>query len=409
MGFVAVRFIAAVIAITVIAPGAVLAPAPVRADGYPVATEARIGGDAKGTRFVVDFTQKVDAATFTLADPYRVVVDLPQVVFKLPAKAGETGRGLIKAFRYGLVMQGGSRIVIDTSGPVKVEKAFALPAADGQPARLVLDLTATDRDAFMRNVELEHHAARTPKRASLPAVADDPRPLIVIDPGHGGIDTGTKGPNGETEKSIVLDFATALRKKLEQSGKYRVAMTRSDDTFIPLMERVQIARQLKASLFISVHADYLPKREGEAHGATVYTLSDKASDAEAQRLADSENKADAIAGVDLASEPDDVSNILIDLAQRETKTFSVQFARDAVSSLKAATRVHKSPLKAAGFVVLRAPDVPSVLVELGYVSDKADLKDLLSADWRNRTAGAIASAVDTYFSSRLAGVTRGAD
>jgi N-acetylmuramoyl-L-alanine amidase len=409
VGFVAVRFIAAVIAITVIAPGAVLAPAPVRADGYPVATEARIGGDAKGTRFVVDFTQKVDAATFTLADPYRVVVDLPQVVFKLPAKAGETGRGLIKAFRYGLVMQGGSRIVIDTSGPVKVEKAFALPAADGQPARLVLDLTATDRDAFMRNVELEHHAARTPKRASLPAVADDPRPLIVIDPGHGGIDTGTKGPNGETEKSIVLDFATALRKKLEQSGKYRVAMTRSDDTFIPLMERVQIARQLKASLFISVHADYLPKREGEAHGATVYTLSDKASDAEAQRLADSENKADAIAGVDLASEPDDVSNILIDLAQRETKTFSVQFARDAVSSLKAATRVHKSPLKAAGFVVLRAPDVPSVLVELGYVSDKADLKDLLSADWRNRTAGAIASAVDTYFSSRLAGVTRGAD
>lgn len=405
----AVRFIAAVIAITVIAPGAVLAPAPVRAGGYPVATEARIGGDAKGTRFVVDFTQKVDAATFTLADPYRVVVDLPQVVFKLPAKAGETGRGLIKAFRYGLVMQGGSRIVIDTSGPVKVEKAFALPAADGQPARLVLDLTATDRDTFMRNVELEHHATRTPKRASLPAVADDPRPLIVIDPGHGGIDTGTKGPNGETEKSIVLDFAMALRKKLEQSGKYRVAMTRSDDTFIPLMERVQIARQLKASLFISIHADYLPKREGEAHGATVYTLSDKASDAEAQRLADSENKADAIAGVDLTSEPDDVSNILIDLAQRETKTFSVQFARDAVSSLKAATRVHKSPLKAAGFVVLRAPDVPSVLVELGYVSDKADLKDLLSADWRNRTAGAIASAVDTYFSSRLAGVARGAD
>jgi N-acetylmuramoyl-L-alanine amidase len=409
VGFVAVRFIAAVIAIAVIAPGAVLAPAPVRADGYPVATEARIGGDAQGTRFVVDFTQKVDAATFTLADPYRVVVDLPQVVFKLPAKAGETGRGLIKAFRYGLVMQGGSRIVIDTSGPVKVDKAFALPAADGQPARLVLDLTATDRDTFMRNVELEHHAARTPKRASLPAVADDPRPLIVIDPGHGGIDTGTKGPNGETEKSIVLDFATALRKKLEQSGKYRVAMTRSDDTFIPLLERVQIARQLKASLFISVHADYLPKREGEAHGATVYTLSDKASDAEAQRLADSENKADAIAGVDLTSEPDDVSNILIDLAQRETKTFSVQFARDAVTSLKAATRVHKSPLKAAGFVVLRAPDVPSVLVELGYVSDKADLKDLLSADWRNRTAAAIAAAVDTYFSSRLAGVTRGAD
>jgi N-acetylmuramoyl-L-alanine amidase len=410
VGFVIIRFVAAVIAIAVIASGAVLAPASVRADGYPVATAARIGGDAKGTRFVIDFTQKVDAATFTLADPYRVVVDLPQVVFKLPAKAGESGRGLIKAFRYGLVMQGGSRIVIDTSGPVKVDKAFALPAADGQPARLVLDLTATDRDTFMRNVELEHHAGHTPKQqASLPAVADDPRPLIVIDPGHGGIDTGTRGPDGETEKSIVLDFAKALRKKLDQSGKYRVAMTRSDDTFIPLRERVQIARQLKASLFISIHADYLPRREGDAHGATVYTLSDKASDAEAQRLADSENKADAIGGVDLTSEPDDVSNILIDLAQRETKTFSVQFARDAVNSLKATTRVHKSPLKAAGFVVLRAPDVPSVLVELGYVSDKVDLKDLLSAEWRDRAASAMAKAVDTYFSSRLAGVTRGAD
>lgn len=385
---------------------------PASAADYPVASDVRVGGDAKSTRFVVDFDQKVDAATFTLADPYRVVVDLPQIVFKLPPASGDSGRGLVKAFRYGLVMQGGSRIVLDTKGPVRVEKSFALPAADGQPARLVLEMSAIDRDTFLRNAEFEQQRApRPPKHAVVPAVVEDPRPLVVLDPGHGGIDTGTKGPHGETEKSIVLDFTAALRAKLEQSGKYRVAMTRSDDTFIPLTERVHIARTLKASLFISIHADYLPKREGEAQGATVYTLSDKASDSEAARLADDENKADVIAGVDLTSEPNAVSNILIDLAQRETKTFSAQFARDAVAELKTATRIHKHPLKSAGFIVLRAPDVPSVLIELGYVSAKDDLKDLLSPAWRDRTAGALVKAVDAYFAPRVAGAgaLRGSD
>jgi N-acetylmuramoyl-L-alanine amidase len=346
-----------------------------------------------------------------LADPYRVVVDLPQVVFRLPPASGESGRGLIKAFRYGLVMQGGSRIVLDATGPVRVEKSFVLPAADGQPARLVLELSATDRDAFLRNAEFEQRTPRPTRHATVPAVAEDPRPLVVLDPGHGGIDTGTKGPHGETEKSIVLDFTTALRAKLEQSGKYRVAMTRADDTFIPLTERVHIARTLKASLFISIHADYLPRREGEAQGATVYTLSDKASDSEAARLAEDENKADVIAGVDLTAEPNAVSNILIDLAQRETRTFSAQFARDAVAELKTATRIHKHPLKSAGFIVLRAPDVPSVLIELGYVSAKDDLKDLLSPAWRDRTAAALVKAVDAYFAPRLAGAggLRGSD
>ena len=153
---------------------------------------------------------------------------------------------------------------------------------------------------------------------------------MVIDPGHGGIDTGTKAASGEQEKSIVLDFATMLRDKLEHCGKYRVAMTRSDDTFVALTERVKFARSLKASLFVSIHADYLPKRkEGEAQGATVYTLSETASDSEAARLAEDENKADVIAGVDLTAESNEVADILIDLAQRETKAFSIQFARDA--------------------------------------------------------------------------------
>jgi N-acetylmuramoyl-L-alanine amidase len=374
-----------------------------------IATDLRIGGDDKQTRFVVDLNQKIDLAAFTLADPYRVVVDLPQVSFKLSAKAGAQSRGLVKAFRYGLIMQGGSRIVLDTKGPVRIEKAFVLDAAEGQPARLVLDLAAIDRAAFMRNISLQTRPTHNTVKPNEPPVAadGDTRPLIVVDPGHGGIDNGTKGSGGELEKDIVLSFSQALREKLESGGKYRVAMTRSDDTFIPLGERVRFARTQGAGLFISIHADALPRREGTAEGATVYTLSETASDAEAARLAEVENKADVIAGVDLTAEPGDVANILVDLAQRETKTFSMQFARMVVDELKSAARLHKHPLKSAGFKVLTAPDVPSVLIELGYMSTKDDLKQLNSPAWRARTAQAVVTAVEAFFTPRVAGAGGG--
>jgi len=373
----------------------------------PVATDVRVGGDDRQTRFVVDLSEKIDVAAFTLADPYRVVIDLPQVTFKLPAKEGEHGRGLVKAFRYGLIMQGGSRIVLDTKGPVRVDKAFALSAAAGQPARLVLDLVATDRDSFLRNITMQDRGARASAAKTAivapPEVAGDARPLIVVDPGHGGIDSGTKSGSGQDEKDVVLAFGVMLRDRLEKTGKYRVAMTRSDDTFIPLDERVRFARAHKASLFISIHADSIPRSEGQAEGASVYTLSAHASDAEAARLAEVENKSDVIAGVDLSSEPNDVANILIDLAQRETKAFSLQFAHDLVGEFKATTRLHMHPLKSAGFIVLKAPDVPSVLVELGYMSTKDDLVHLMSADWRARTADSLVHAVEAFFAPRMAG------
>jgi N-acetylmuramoyl-L-alanine amidase len=331
-------------------------------------------------------------------------VDLPQVAFRLPPKVADQARGLVKAFRYGLIMQGGSRIVLDTKGPVRVEKAFVQEATGGQPARLVIDMSATDKDSFMRAVSLETRAPRSPqvKASEAPKSAGDTRPLIVIDPGHGGIDNGAKAASGELEKDVVLNFAQALKARLEATRKYQVAMTRSDDTFIALTERVKFARAHGAALLVSIHADAIPKGEGQAEGATVYTLSETASDAEAARLAEAENKADVIAGIDLTAEPGDVANILVDLAQRETKTYSAQFARTAVSELKATARLHKNPLKAAGFKVLTAPDVPSVLVELGYMSTKNDLKQLTSADWQAKTAVALAQAVDTYFAPRLA-------
>ena len=372
---------------------------------FPVATDFRIGGDDSQTRFVVDLSQKIDLSAFTLADPYRVVIDLPQTVFELKPKAGESGRGLIKAFRFGLVMQGGSRIVLDLTKPVRIEKAFVLDAADGQPARLVLDLAEIDRDSFMRAIALDNRTA-TRAKTHVPEVSakpnGDPRPLVVLDPGHGGIDNGTHAASGENEKTIVLDFALMLRDKIEERGKYRVVMTRSEDIFIPLAERVRLARLRQASLFISIHADALGRGDGDAQGATVYTLSETASDSEAARLAEAENRVDVIAGVDLSHEPGDVADILIDLAQRETKTFAAQFARTLVGEMKNTARLHKNPLRAAGFRVLRAADVPSVLVELGYVSNQQDLKQLMSQTWRSRTADAVVQAVDTYFSTRTA-------
>jgi N-acetylmuramoyl-L-alanine amidase len=356
-------------------------------------------------------TRKIDLHAFTLADPYRVVVDIPQVIFQFPPKTGERGRGLVKAFRFGLVMQGGSRLVFDLAKPVRINKAFVMDADNSHPARLVLDLAATDRETYLRTIAIDNRVERSePGRHShAEAKSGDPRPLVVLDPGHGGIDNGTNASGGESEKTIVLQFAKLLDERLEKAGKYRVTMTRTDDTFVALSERVRMARSQGASLFISIHADALPRAEGDAQGASVYTLSETASDSEAARLAEAENRADVIAGVDLKSEPNDVADILIDLAQRETKTFSVQFARALLHAMKPVARLHKNPLKAAGFRVLRAPDVPSVLVELGYVSNRDDLKSLVSDSWRSKAADTVVQAIDTYFSTRVAGARAGSN
>jgi len=384
---------------------------PVVSDVPPVATDARLAGDDKQTRLVIDLSHKIDMRAFTLPDPYRVVIDIPQVNFQLPPDTGEHGRGVIKAFRYGLVMSGGSRIVVDLTGPVRVTKAFVLDPEDDQPARMVLDLTAVDRETFLRAAAIDNHLPRpsepSPTQREPEDHTTDPRPVVVLDPGHGGLDSGTRAPGGELEKNLVLEFSTMLRDKLEGTGKYRVVMTRADDIFVELSERVRVARLRQAQLLISIHCDALARGTGEAEGATVYTLSDKASDAEAQRLADAENRADIIAGVDLAAEPNDIADILIDLAQRETRSFSARFARDVVGEMRAAARLHKYPLKSAGFRVLKAPDVPSVLIELGYVSNPRDLKQMVSESWRARTSDAIVHAVHTFFIKRLAGGSAG--
>ncbi|MCO5129195.1 MAG: N-acetylmuramoyl-L-alanine amidase [Xanthobacteraceae bacterium] len=384
---------------------------------FPVASDVRLAGDGKQTRFVLDLDRKIDLRAFVLGHPARVVVDIPQVTFKLPDDIGRKGRGLIKAFRYGLVMPGGSRLVFDLSGPAKIEKAYVLDAANGQPPRLVVELAATDSAAWAELVESADKGTGAELRPTQPpatVAADvaepaDRRPVVVIDPGHGGLDNGTQAASGETEKAIVLAFSLALRDRLAENGKYRVVLTRDDDTFIPLGDRVKVARGHNAALFVSIHADALPRREGDAQGATVYTLSDKASDAEAERLAESENKADAIGGVNLTEEPTEVADILIDLAQRETRTFSNRFASALIGEMKGTMRMHRNPLKSAGFKVLKAPDVPSVLVELGYVSNKDDLKLLVSDSWRSRSVVAVARAIDGFLAKRTVSAGTGMD
>jgi N-acetylmuramoyl-L-alanine amidase len=389
----------------------------IASSSFPVASDARLAGDSKRTRFVLDLDKSVQFRAFALADPYRVVVDIPQVSFQLPPEAGITGRGLVKAFRYGLVMPGGSRIVFDLTGPARIAKSYVLDAANDQPPRLVLELEEIDRTNFVQSLAVESRPQLRPaiadaadpivamKAAAEPRPADavDLRPVVVIDPGHGGVDNGTQAGGGENnEKDLVLGFGLALRDRIEKSGKYRVVMTREDDTFVPLADRVRIARNQSAALFVSIHADALPRGEGDAQGATIYTLSDRASDSEAERLAEAENKADAIGGVNLTEEPTEVADILIDLARRETRTFSNRFARLLMGEMKTTARMHKRPLKSAGFKVLKAPDVPSVLVELGYVSNKDDLEHLLSENWRTRIVGSMGQAIDAFFAKRLA-------
>jgi len=370
-----------------------------------IAQDARVAGDRERTRFIADLSKKVDVHVFALASPYRVIVDAPDVNFQMPEGVGKEKRGLITAYRYGLFAPGKSRIVIDVAGPFLIDKAFVLEPRDDQPARLVVDLVPTDEKTFQAKLK----ETRPPEQASAasmmlpepPVCAPDAKAVIVLDPGHGGIDPGTSSADGVTEKEVVLAFAKSLKAKLEATGRYEVYLTREDDTFLPLRERVEFAQKKGAGLFLSIHADYFPQQTDKATGATVYTLSEQASDEEAKELAAKENFSDALAGVALPSDSDEVvANILIDLAQRETQNRSSVFARSIVGEL--AGNLHTRKLRSAGFRVLKAPDVPSVLLEIGFLSNPDDEKHLVSDAWRDRMGNSLVEAIDGYFAKRIA-------
>jgi N-acetylmuramoyl-L-alanine amidase len=407
LALAALLFIAAVPTPPLAAEAPAGPPADATAAGAsPVMNDARIVGDARRTRFIADLSGSVDVGLFTLADPYRIVLDLPQVRFALPEGLGGSGRGLISAFRYGMISPGKSRIVLDVTGPVHVDKSFVVPSAEDQPARLVIDVVPTTRKAFLeanrdyRDAQSAEALAKRNRALVPPSTIDHDRLVLVIDPGHGGIDSGATGSTGALEKNITLEFSKLLGAKLEETGLYDVHYTRTDDSFVALGERVDMARARGARLFVSIHANSFSARA--VRGTVIYTVSDEASDKMAAEIAASENRSDILAGLDIdKQDSNEVTDILIDLTKRETRNFGVVFARNLVKELSSTTKMFKIPHQQAGFLVLEAPDVPSAMVELGYLSNSDDEKQLLSPDWREEAADSIVRAIASYFKTKV--------
>lgn len=383
--------------------------------GVPVVIGARIGEQPNATRFVIELSDPLKMRVFTLANPNRVVIDMPEVLWRLNGADKPDGQGAVKSYRYGLFRPGDSRFVIDLNTPVVAAEPMILPPENGYGYRVVLDLVPTTQAQFEKAAGWPADLRAKEKAAEQVAVVAPPsatpslkstlptsetltkKKLIVIDPGHGGIDSGTVAVDGSMEKNLVLDEGKRLARVLQARG-YIVHMTRDTDIYIPLRERVNIARGYNADLFISLHADSNP--DTAVNGASVYTLSASGSDREAAALAKKENQSDIIAGVDLASQDDTVSHILIDMAQRDTINRSVRFAETAVGSLAKATDIlPREPHRSAAFAVLKAPDVPAVLIELGYLSDTHDCTQMATPGWREGVANAIAGAVDRQFAT----------
>ncbi|HEY1876527.1 MAG TPA: N-acetylmuramoyl-L-alanine amidase [Rhizomicrobium sp.] len=371
----------------------------------PIVMSARIGEHDDRTRLVVELSDPLNLRAFALANPDRVVIDMPEVSWRLGAPPRPSGFGPVKSYRYGLFRGGNSRMVIDLNSPVSVADPLVLPPSAGFGYRVVIDLFPTTRPKFDAQAgwpaDLKKRESDAEKLAALIAAEQSPpgrnggKKIIVLDPGHGGLDAGTIGVNGLVEKDLALAEGLKLERELKRRG-YSVHMTRDSDAFIPLRQRVAIARADRADLFIALHADSNP--DSGTTGTSIYTLNDGRSDREAAALARRENQSDVIAGVDLSGGNNPVAPILINLAQRDTRNKSSEFAAHALKELGQVTDLlARSPHRSASLAVLVAPDVPAVLVELGYLSNSGDAAQMNTDSWRSRVAEAIANAVDAQF------------
>ncbi|MHA1151709.1 MAG: N-acetylmuramoyl-L-alanine amidase [Alphaproteobacteria bacterium] len=378
---------------------ALAAPAAVPAAwAQPLVGKVRIGVHPDKTRFVMELSEAPRYRIFVLPDPFRVVIDLPELRWA-PGQGDQKG-GLIADMRFGLFAPGTSRVVLDLSAPARVKRVFVLPPKDNYPYRLVVDVVPVSRANFLaaRAAPIVSDPPLAPTTSAFtapPRPKADERPTIVIDPGHGGVDPGSRSLTGVDEKKIALDYARTLKRKLEAGGRYRVVLTRDKDIFLRLRDRVVFAEHMEGDLFVSLHANN--HVSSNIRGASVYTLSEKASDAEAEALAAKENKADIISGINLGDQTEVVSKILIDLAQRETMNLSKQFANGLVGELGKVTKLLGNTHRSAGFAVLKSATVPSILIEVGYLSNKTEERLLRSKKHRNGVSRAIGAAIDAYF------------
>lgn len=372
----------------------------------PRATDIRISGTQSKTAVEIDLSVGVTAEIFTLANPYRVIVDLPDLAFTLPDTQGSHTRGLVREFRFGLFAEGKARVVVDTVGPVAIASA-KLDKRSGKAVTLRIELAPIDAVAFGAGTG----SSRSPKAAASVAAAvpvkpksSIEKPVIVIDAGHGGIDPGAIGAGNVAEKTIVLDVARQLKASLAQTKTFDVRMTRSSDVFLSLDRRLKASQDFGADLFISLHADSIEEMAfaHNVRGATVYTLSERASDEEARKRAEKENASDLIAGLENtdAAGIDQVKNILIDLIKRETSNFSADFSNVVAGKLAKTIAMSRDPQRSAAFKVLKQTHAPSVLIELGYMSNPEDQRQMMTIEWQQKVARAITAAIVAYFNKR---------
>ncbi|MBT7582915.1 MAG: N-acetylmuramoyl-L-alanine amidase, partial [Kordiimonadaceae bacterium] len=350
--YLSIRFIFIVMISVIITTSRIFAASP-------EITSVRFGGDDNQTRFVLEITGDTAFRSFSLANPNRIVIDLDEVTWKI-GPGGAQGKGLINNYRYGLYMPGTSRIVLDLKNPVKISNSFVIKGKNNAPNRLVFDFEKVTQTAFAKNISKPAARAKAIRATRSPANVPSGKKVIVIDPGHGGHDPGNLGGikvNGISEKNVTISASKNIKKILEASGRYEVILTRDRDIFLNLRARSRVAHSNNADLFISIHADAFSSPS--VRGATIYTLTETASDKEAASLAARENKSDIIAGVDLQDETGMVQNILIDLVKQETMNLSNRFAGELAPELKKAITVRKRSLRSAGFAVLKGIDVPS--------------------------------------------------
>lgn len=400
-------------------PGSWETVAEVVADARLVrVSDASLTRDGETTIFTLQLSQGLTAEVFTLSNPFRVVVDMPEVAFNLPDGTGQQGRGLVKAFRYGLFSADQGRVVLDTTGPVRIDGARMVATNSGM--NFEIRLVAMSLADFGQGTG----ANRGPQAVSKPKSEPDlsqtvlakkkaeknstspTKPVVVIDPGHGGIDPGAVGVSNLLEKDVVLNVAKALRDKLKKTGEFEVHLTRSRDVFLSLSKRVELSGRYNADLFVSLHADSISgvAAANAIRGASVYTLSHRASDRLARMMAEKENASDLLAGItsDESEGASDVRSILIDLMQRETANFSTEFSNVLLGQLRRDVSLTKGPKRSAAFRVLKQAQVPSVLIELGYMSHPEDESLMRTSNWRKKMASSIAKAIRSYFRRRQA-------